>query len=66
MMRATPSPWTAPANAYVTGFTSSTEASFPVLGGPYLTHSGYYDAFVAKVTRRHRAGLLRLYRRQRV
>jgi len=36
-------------NAYVTGFTSSTEASFPVLGGPYLTHSGYYDAFVAKV-----------------
>jgi Beta-propeller repeat len=36
-------------NAYVTGATSSTEASFPVLGGPDLTHNGGYDAFVAKL-----------------
>ena len=35
-------------NAYVTGSTSSSEASFPVLGGPYLT--GGNDAFVAKVS----------------
>ena len=38
-------------NAYVTGFTSSTEASFPVKGGPDLTfNGGFQDAFVAKVT----------------
>jgi hypothetical protein len=36
-------------NAYVTGSTSSTEATFPVLSGPVLTHNGLYDAFVAKV-----------------
>ena len=37
-------------NAYVTGYTSSTEASFPVTVGPDLTfNSGTYDAFVAKV-----------------
>ena len=38
-------------NAYVTGFTSSTEASFPVKGGPDLTFNGSFgDAFVAKVS----------------
>jgi beta-propeller repeat-containing protein len=36
-------------NAYMTGFTSSTEASFPVTGGPDLTYNGGSDAFVAKV-----------------
>jgi hypothetical protein len=36
-------------NAYVTGDTVSTEATFPVIGGPDLTHNGGYDAFVAKV-----------------
>jgi hypothetical protein len=37
-------------NAYVTGFTTSTEASFPVTVGPDLTYNGgVYDAFVAKV-----------------
>ena len=36
-------------NAYVTGYASSTESSFPVLGGPDLTHNGSVDAFVAKV-----------------
>jgi hypothetical protein len=36
-------------NAYVTGFTNSTEASFPVTVGPDLTHNGNFDAFVAKV-----------------
>jgi hypothetical protein len=36
-------------NAYVTGTTLSTEATFPVTVGPDLTHNGYYDAFVAKV-----------------
>ena len=36
-------------NAYVTGKTSSTDATFPVFGGPDLTFNGYYDAFVAKV-----------------
>ena len=36
--------------AYVTGKTGSTQASFPVSGGPDLTHNGgSYDAFVAKV-----------------
>lgn len=37
-------------NAYVTGRTYSTEATFPVAGGPDLTLDGRYDAFVAKVT----------------
>ena len=37
-------------NAYVTGFTSSSEQTFPVKGGPDLTYNGgMYDAFVAKV-----------------
>jgi hypothetical protein len=36
-------------NAYVTGFTGSSQASFPVIGGPDLTYNGSYDAFVAKV-----------------
>jgi hypothetical protein len=38
-------------NAYITGYTGSTEADFPVLGGPDLTFNGStYDAFVAKVS----------------
>ncbi|MGH8865755.1 MAG: SBBP repeat-containing protein, partial [Burkholderiales bacterium] len=38
-------------NAYVTGSTSSTEASFPVKRGPDLTfNGGIFDAFVAKVS----------------
>ena len=36
-------------HAYVTGFTNSTEASFPVTVGPDLTHEGVQDAFVAKI-----------------
>ena len=37
-------------NAYITGATSSTEASFPVTVGPNLTYNGgFEDAFVAKV-----------------
>ena len=37
-------------NAYVTGFTDSTEATFPVTVGPDLTYNGgVLDAFVAKV-----------------
>ena len=36
-------------NAYVTHFTNSTEATFPVTVGPDLTHNGGPDAFVAKV-----------------
>ncbi len=37
-------------NAYVGGFTASTEASFPVLGGPDLFYGGgTTDGFVAKV-----------------
>ena len=54
-------------NAYVTGYTSSTEASFPRgrRAGPDLQRRPY-DAFVAKVDdRRHGPGLLRLHRRQR-
>jgi pimeloyl-ACP methyl ester carboxylesterase len=37
-------------NAYVTGYTASTEATFPVVGGPDLTYNGAGDAFVAKVS----------------
>ncbi len=38
-------------NAYVTGQTASTEATFPVTVGPYLTYNGgSHDAFVAKIT----------------
>lgn len=36
-------------NAYVTGYASSTASSFPLLGGPDLTHNGGVDAVVAKV-----------------
>ncbi len=36
-------------NAYVTGSTTSTAATFPVLVGPDLTENGGQDAFVAKV-----------------
>src|SRR5439155_3508343 len=36
-------------NAYVTGITASTEATFPVTVGPDLTFNGFEDAFVAKV-----------------
>ena len=36
-------------NAYVAGFTSSNEASFPVKAGPDLDHNLNIDAFVAKV-----------------
>ena len=35
--------------AYVTGDTTSTEATFPEIGGPDLIHNGGNDAFVAKV-----------------
>jgi hypothetical protein len=39
---------------YVTGWTDSTEATFPVIGGPDLTYNGgSYDAFVAKVGTEH-------------
>ena len=38
-------------NAYVTGQTESTEATFLVIGGPVLTHNGGdYDTFVAKIS----------------
>lgn len=37
-------------NTYITGHTSSSEASFPVAGGPDLTFNGDGDAFVAKVS----------------
>jgi len=36
-------------NAYITGYTDSTEATFPVVAGPDLTFNGSPDAFVAKV-----------------
>ena len=37
-------------NVYVAGLTSSTAASFPVVGGPDLTYNlGAYDAFVARL-----------------
>ena len=36
-------------NAYIMGQTGSTEATFPVMVGPDLTHNGGYEAFVAKV-----------------
>jgi hypothetical protein len=35
--------------AYITGYTDSTQATFPVTVGPDLTHNGDTDAFVAKV-----------------
>ena len=36
-------------NAYVTGSTDSSEATFPVVAGPDLTSNGSPDAFVAKI-----------------
>src|SRR5207249_8535543 len=45
-------------NAYVTGFTTSTEATFPGTVGPDLTYNGNLDAFVAKV---NAAGTALLY-----
>lgn len=36
-------------DAFVVGFTSSTEATFPAVGGPDLTHNGGTDAFVARI-----------------
>ena len=36
-------------NAYVSGYTRSTEASFPVTKGPDLTQNGYWDVFVTKI-----------------
>ncbi len=36
-------------NAYITGYTASSQATFPVTTGPDLTYAGGYDAFVAKV-----------------
>jgi hypothetical protein len=36
-------------NAYITGYTSSSEGTFPVRMGPDLTHNGLLDVFVAKV-----------------
>lgn len=36
-------------NAYVTGATPSTEASFPVTVGPDVTENGGIDAYVAKI-----------------
>jgi uncharacterized repeat protein (TIGR02543 family) len=36
-------------NAYVTGYTDSTQTTFPVTAGPDLSHNGGNDAFVAKV-----------------
>ena len=54
-------------NAYVSGTTPSTEASFPVTVGPDLTfNGGNVDAFVAKVNPGGTAlGLCRLHRRCR-
>lgn len=38
-------------NAYVSGFTASTEANFPVAVGPDLSYNGgEYDAFIAKIS----------------
>jgi hypothetical protein len=37
-------------NAYIAGQTNSTEATFPVIGGPDLTNNGYYEAFVGKIS----------------
>ena len=36
-------------SAYVTGYTQSTETTFPERIGPDLTHNGVYDAFVAHI-----------------
>jgi uncharacterized repeat protein (TIGR01451 family) len=36
-------------SAYITGFTNSPEATFPVLDGPQMTLGGDYDGYIAKV-----------------
>ena len=36
-------------HAYVAGLTTSDQTTFPVLAGPTLSHSGFGDAFVAKI-----------------
>jgi hypothetical protein len=36
-------------NAYLSGYSESTQASFPVTVGPSLTHAGGLDAFIAKI-----------------
>jgi len=36
--------------AYITGFTSSTQDSFPVKDGPELSFAGSFDAFLAKIS----------------
>lgn len=36
-------------NAYLSGYSDSTQASFPVTVGPSLTHAGSLDAFIAKI-----------------
>ena len=36
-------------SAYVSGYTDSTAATFPVKVGPDVTHNGGYDVFVAKL-----------------
>ncbi len=51
-------------NAYIAGETNSTEATFPVMGGPDLTHNGgSTDAFVAKIFCPDRELLLPITRR---
>jgi len=35
--------------SYVTGYTMSSEASFPVSGGPDMFFNGFYDAFVVRM-----------------
>ena len=35
--------------AYLTGYTLSSQTTFPVRGGPDLTFNGIEDAFVAKI-----------------
>ena len=43
-------------NAYVCGYTESSESTFPVVGGPCVTYNGGGDAFVAKVAFTHLDG----------
>ena len=53
-------------NAYVTGYTASTEATFPVTGGPDLTYNGGSRRLRGQgECGRHGARLLRLHRRLR-
>ena len=51
-------------HACVGSDTYSSEATFPVRGGPDLTHNGFIDVFVARVRPDgHRTRLLRVHRR---